>query len=205
VENPLKQKAYVDELSNDNEESMVSDWSMDIEGPDLEDVIVNSDHNDNNAPEPKPVVVKKEKVQHTTSLVRTLNLLAFILTLIQTSVSVATSVTDSKLPAQKKVKAEPSATCAHSAPTIKHQLNVDTTPEHMKPRGAYCNVDLPATMQVDQRWTKKYLSTVMLWAGSYDNIWNIPDEVLLLHAQLIFNVVSPFSDKFRIRRATRPT
>ncbi|KAG1725235.1 hypothetical protein EDB19DRAFT_1833853 [Suillus lakei] len=68
VENPLKQKAYVDELSNDNKESMVSDWSMDIEGPDLEDAIVNSDHNDNNAPEPKPVVVKKEKDVELTSI-----------------------------------------------------------------------------------------------------------------------------------------
>ncbi|KAG1896851.1 uncharacterized protein F5891DRAFT_913141, partial [Suillus fuscotomentosus] len=48
---------------------------------------------------------------------------------------------------------------------------------------------LPATMQVDQCWMKKYLPTVMLWAGSYDDIWNIPDEVLLLHAQLIFNAV----------------
>ncbi|KAG2080025.1 uncharacterized protein F5147DRAFT_591824 [Suillus discolor] len=59
----------------------------------------------------------------------------------------------------------------------------------MKPCSSYHNVDLPATMQVDQHWTKKYLPTVMLWAGSYDDIWNIPDKVLLLHAQLIFNVV----------------
>ncbi|KAG0701184.1 hypothetical protein DFH29DRAFT_806650 [Suillus ampliporus] len=59
----------------------------------------------------------------------------------------------------------------------------------MKPRSAYHNIDLPATMQVNQRWTKKYLPTVMLWAGSYEDLWTIPDEVLLLHAQLIFNVV----------------
>ncbi|KAG1718121.1 hypothetical protein EDB19DRAFT_1921270 [Suillus lakei] len=138
VENPLKWKAYVNELSDNDEESMVSNWSMDIEGPDLEDAIVNSDDNDDNALEPEPVVVKKEKVQHTTSL--------------------------------KKVKAKPSTACAHGAPTIKHQLNMDTTPEHMKPHCTYCNVDLPATMQVDQHWTKKYLSMVMLWAGSYDDI-----------------------------------
>ncbi|KAG1734098.1 uncharacterized protein EDB91DRAFT_1057099 [Suillus paluster] len=59
----------------------------------------------------------------------------------------------------------------------------------MKPRSAYRNVDLPAMMQVDQCWTKKYLPTVMLWARSYEDIWTIPDEVLLLHAQLIFNAV----------------
>ncbi|KAG1907211.1 uncharacterized protein F5891DRAFT_1181506 [Suillus fuscotomentosus] len=170
VDNPLKQKACVDELINDNKESIVSEWSMDIEGPDLEDAIKISD----DAPEPEPVVVKKEKVQCTTSL---------------TSVSVAASVADSQPPAQKKVKVKPSTTRANGAPAIKRQLNMDTTPDHMKPHGTYRNVDLPATMQVDQCWTKKYLPTVMLWAGSYDDIWNIPDEVLLLHAQLIFNAV----------------
>ncbi|KAG2095667.1 uncharacterized protein F5147DRAFT_656781 [Suillus discolor] len=169
VDNPLKRKACVDEFIDDNEESVVSDWSMDIEGPDLEDAIENSE----DASEPEPAVVKK-KVQCTTS---------------STSVSVVASVTDSKLPPQKKVKVKPSAARAHGAPAIIHQLNVDTTPDHMKPCSSYRNVDLPATMQVDQCWTKKYLSTVMLWAGSYDDIWNIPDEVLLLHAQLIFNAV----------------
>ncbi|KAG1749251.1 hypothetical protein EDB19DRAFT_1629864 [Suillus lakei] len=59
----------------------------------------------------------------------------------------------------------------------------------MKPNSSYRNVDLPATMQVDQCWTKQYLPTIMLWAGNYQEIWNIPDEVLLLHAQLIFDAV----------------
>ncbi|KAG1745477.1 uncharacterized protein EDB91DRAFT_151167 [Suillus paluster] len=59
----------------------------------------------------------------------------------------------------------------------------------MKTRGAYCTVDLPAAMQADQRWTKKYLPMIMLWAGSYENVWVIPDEVLLHHAQLVFNAV----------------
>ncbi|KIK34575.1 hypothetical protein CY34DRAFT_110229 [Suillus luteus UH-Slu-Lm8-n1] len=163
ADNPLKRKAHAHEFSDDDEGSMVSDWSMDIEGPDLEDAIVDYD----DTPEPEPVVVKKEK----------------------TSVSVATSVTDSKLPAPKKVKVEPSTARAHGAPAVKRQLNVDTTPDHMKPRSSYLNVDLPATMQVDQCWTKQYLPTIMLWAGSYQEIWNIPDEVLLLHAQLIFDVV----------------
>ncbi|KAG1807399.1 hypothetical protein EV424DRAFT_1329537 [Suillus variegatus] len=59
----------------------------------------------------------------------------------------------------------------------------------MKARGAYRTVDLPAAMQADQRWTKKYLPTIMLWAGSYEDIWVIPDDVLLHHAQLIFDAV----------------
>ncbi|KAG1852597.1 hypothetical protein C8R48DRAFT_777417 [Suillus tomentosus] len=29
----------------------------------------------------------------------------------------------------------------------------------------------------------------MLWAGSYEDIWSIPDDVLLHHAQLVFNAV----------------
>lgn len=71
-------KAHTHGFSDDDEEYMVSDWSMDIKGPDLEDAIMDYD----DTPEPEPVVVKKEKVQRTTSLVRTLNLLVFILTCI---------------------------------------------------------------------------------------------------------------------------
>ncbi|KAG1862826.1 hypothetical protein DFJ58DRAFT_839339 [Suillus subalutaceus] len=123
----LKWKTLVDDaLDDDKEASVVSDWSMDIDGPAFEDLIMVSDEES----QPEPVVLKKEKIQRTTS---------------STSVSVA-STADSKPPALKKAK-------------------------------------------VDQRWTKKYLPTVMLWAGSYGDIWNIPDDVLLLHAQLIFNVV----------------
>ncbi|KAG1794273.1 hypothetical protein EV424DRAFT_1548037 [Suillus variegatus] len=160
----LKRKASVEDLLDDEEESMVSDWSMDIEGPDFEATF-----------EPKPpVVVKKEKDLRTT---------------FSTSVSVVTSVPDSKPPPLKKIKVGASAARAHSTHAIKHQLNVDTVPENMKPRSAYRNVDLPAMLQVDQRWAKKYLPTVMLWAGSYEDLWTIPDDVLLLHAQLIFNAV----------------
>ncbi|KAG1747267.1 uncharacterized protein EDB91DRAFT_1079861 [Suillus paluster] len=164
----LKRKASVDDVLDDDEESMVSDWSMDIEGPDFEDTF---------KPEPKPeppVVVKKEKDPCMT---------------FSTSVSVVTSVADSKSPAPKKIKVGAPTACAHGTPTIKRQLNVDTVPENMKPCSAYCNVDLPATMQVDQRWAKKYLPTAMLWAGSYEDLWTIPDDILLLHAQLIFNAV----------------
>ncbi|KAG1739530.1 hypothetical protein EDB19DRAFT_1908794 [Suillus lakei] len=44
-------------------------------------------------------------------------------------------------------------------------------------------------MQVDQRWAKTFLPTIMMWARSYEDIWSIPDDVLLHHVQLVFNVV----------------
>ncbi|KAG2342484.1 hypothetical protein BDR05DRAFT_948868 [Suillus weaverae] len=97
----------LDEVSDD--ESMVSDWSMEVEG--VNGPIVESS-------QPEPIAVKKEKVLCTT-----------------TSTSVTTSIAD------------------------------------------------------NQRWMKKYLPTIMLWAGSYEDIWVIPDDVLLHHTQLIFDAV----------------
>ncbi|KAG0698487.1 hypothetical protein DFH29DRAFT_877974 [Suillus ampliporus] len=164
----LKQKASVEDVDDIDEESLVSDWSMDIDCPDFEDLIMNSDE----ALQLEPAVAKK--VLHTMSL---------------TSVSVVTSIADSKPPAQKKAKVKSSTTPAHGAPTTKCQLNVDTVSKHIKPCSIYHNVDLPATMQVDQCWAKKFIPTIMLWAGSYKDIWSIPDDVLLLHAQLVFDVV----------------
>ncbi|KAG1726101.1 hypothetical protein EDB19DRAFT_1643704 [Suillus lakei] len=61
----------------------------------------------------------------------------------------------------------------------------------MKSHGAYRTSDLPPAMQADQRWTKKFIPTIMMWAGSYDDIWSIPDDVLLHHVQLVFDVVYP--------------
>ncbi|KAG0699125.1 hypothetical protein DFH29DRAFT_877529 [Suillus ampliporus] len=167
----LKQKASVEDVSDD-EGSLVSNWSMDLNDPAFEDPIVDSDDAPQPTPQPKPVVMK-QKILHTMSSI----------------ISVATPVADGKLHAQKKLKVNLSVPPACDTPAIKCQPNMDTVPEQMKPHSAYCNVDLPATMQVNQCWTKKYLPTVMLWAGSYEDIWTIPDEVLLLHAQLIFNVV----------------
>jgi hypothetical protein len=85
--------------------------------------------------------------------------------------------------APKKAKLESSACSVHASGVP------DTKPEQMKKRGAYRNSDLPAAVQADQRWTKKFLPTIMLWAGNYDDIWSIPDDVLLRHVQLIFDVV----------------
>ncbi|KAG2107197.1 uncharacterized protein F5147DRAFT_774418 [Suillus discolor] len=150
-------------------ESMVSDWSMEVKG--VNNLIMCADE----LSQPEPIVVTKEKVSCTT-----------------TSTSVTTSVADSEPPAQKKAKIKPSAASVRGVSAkLKCQQNVpvDTMPKHMKACGAYHTVDLPAAMQADQRWTKKYLPTIMLWAGSYEDIWVIPDDVLLHHAQLIFDAV----------------
>ncbi|KAG2029775.1 hypothetical protein BDR03DRAFT_987531 [Suillus americanus] len=47
----------------------------------------------------------------------------------------------------------------------------------------------PPAMQADQHWAKTFLPTIMMWAGTYEDIWSIPDDVLLHHVQLVFNVV----------------
>ncbi|KAG1729898.1 hypothetical protein EDB19DRAFT_1832211 [Suillus lakei] len=139
----LKRK---DDIFDDDAESMVSDWSMDIEGPDFEDTF---------KPEPEPpVVVKKEKDLRTTF---------------------------SQTTCSQKNQVKASAACACSTPTVKCQLNMDTVLENIKPCSAYHNVD--------QHWAKKYLPTIMLWARSYEDLWTISDDVLLLHVQLIFNAV----------------
>ncbi|KAG1753663.1 uncharacterized protein EDB91DRAFT_1333078 [Suillus paluster] len=140
----LKRKASVDSVSDDDEQSQ---WSMDIDRDDVEDLIEDFD---SEPPQANPIVVKKEKVLRMT-----------------TSTSATTSNADIKPPAPKK------------APARKRQPNVDTAPEHMKSRA----------MQADQRWAKTFLPTIMMWAGSYEDIWSIPDDVLLHHVQLVFNVV----------------
>ncbi|KAG1876248.1 hypothetical protein F4604DRAFT_2006196 [Suillus subluteus] len=171
----LKRKASED-LTMDDDESLVSQWSMEIDGNPLaaelvEDPIMSSDE----APLPaKPNTVKEEKVLHTTYL---------------TSVTASQAAVNSKPPAHKKPKVESSTPCAHGTPATTCQQNMDTTPDNIKTHGAYRTVDLPAAMQVDQRWVKNFIPTIMLWARSYEDIWSIPDEVLLHHTQLVFNVV----------------
>ncbi|KAG1788747.1 uncharacterized protein HD556DRAFT_840807 [Suillus plorans] len=149
-------------------EPVVSDWSMEVEG--IDDSIMGVDQ----PSQPEPIVAKKKKVSRTT-----------------TSMYVTTAVAGSQPPAQKKAKIEPSATpvCSIFAKLKRRQNVPDTTPEHMKARDTYCTVDLPAAVRTDQRWTKKYIPTILLWAGGYKDIWVIPDDVLLHHAQLIFDAV----------------
>ncbi|KAG2360045.1 hypothetical protein BDR07DRAFT_1378253 [Suillus spraguei] len=79
------------------------------------------------------------------------------------------------------VKKEKKQRLTTSAPAKNRRQNVDTAPEHMKSRGAYRTSDLPPAMQADQRWTKKFIPTIMI----------IPDDVLLHHVQLVFDVVYP--------------
>ncbi|KAG1902518.1 uncharacterized protein F5891DRAFT_1186154 [Suillus fuscotomentosus] len=166
----LKQKASF----LDNEESLVSQWSMEIDGNAelIEDAIMSSD---SEAPLPvKTNTAKKEKILCTTY---------------STSVTASQAIVDSKPPAHKKAKVKSSALRAHGAPATTHQQNTDTAPDNIKACSAYRTVDLPAAMQADQCWAKNFIPTIMLWAGSYEDIWSIPDEVLLHHAQLVFNAV----------------
>ncbi|KAG1908780.1 uncharacterized protein F5891DRAFT_937724, partial [Suillus fuscotomentosus] len=58
-----------------------------------------------------------------------------------------------------------------------------------KPRAQYRNTDLPEQVQTDHRWAKKFLPTMMLWAGSQESLWSIPDETLLTHIQIAFQAV----------------
>jgi hypothetical protein len=103
--------------------------------------------------------------------------------LIQTSVTASSAVGHSKPSAPKKAKLESSARSVHASGVP------DTKPEQMKKRSAYRHTDLPTAVQADKRWTKRFLPTIMLWAGNYDDIWRIPDDVLLHHVQLIFDAV----------------
>lgn len=111
----------------------------------------------------------------------------------QSVVAAGTANSNLRSPAHKKVKIGASSAHpvrAHGPPTTtQHCHSVDTAPEHMKTRGNYRNTDLPAVMQADQRWAKKFHPTIMLWAGNYEDIWSIPDDVLLHHVQLVFNAV----------------
>lgn len=180
----LKRKAS----TIDDEESLVS-WSMEIDGNAelVEDAIMSSD---SEAPLPvKTNTAKKEKILRTTYSVRILALIALISDNVQTSVTASQAIVDSKPPAHKKAKVKSSALHARGAPATTRQQNADTAPDNIKARSAYRTVDLPAAMQTDQRWAKNFIPTIMLWAGSYEDIWSIPDEVLLHHAQLVLNAV----------------
>lgn len=95
-------------------------------------------------------------------------------------------------PAPKRVK----TTAPISAPPVQAQqpaVQFDTPAKSVKPRAQYRNTDLPVPVQGDQRWTKKFLPTVLLWMGSLENdlVWTIADANLLEQIQVVFNVVYP--------------
>jgi len=68
-------------------------------------------------------------------------------------------------------------------------VQADTPQDLLKPRAQYRHTDLPAQVQMDHRWAKKFLPTMMLWAGGQENVWNIPDAILLPHIQMVFDAV----------------
>ncbi|KAG1864576.1 hypothetical protein C8R48DRAFT_773092 [Suillus tomentosus] len=85
-----------------------------------------------------------------------------------TSVTVSEAAATAKPPA-KKVKIEEGA-------------DDDTKP--------VLNSDLPPQCQ-DQRWPKHFLSTLYLWAGSQNGLWQFADTSLVEALQCIFDVVYP--------------
>lgn len=99
---------------------------------------------------------------------------------------------DNKPPPAKKVKTE---ALNNAMPTDAGvQQPVDTPEDSVKPRAQYRITDLPVPIQADQRWAKKFLPTVILWAGSQEDCWNFPDATLLRHIQVIFNATYPELD-----------
>lgn len=72
-------------------------------------------------------------------------------------------------------------------------VQFDTPAGSVKPRAQYRTTDLPAPVQADQRWAKKFCPTVILWMGSLEDdlVWTITDVKLLERIQIIFDVVYP--------------
>ncbi|KAG1887705.1 hypothetical protein F4604DRAFT_1916520 [Suillus subluteus] len=95
----------------------------------------------------------------------------------RTTTSTSVMTTDVKPSATKKVKVESSSTSVNAAPAPKEQqsVNVDTPHDKLKPRAQYRGTDLPEQVQADNRWAKKFLPTMILWAGSQECLWSIPD------------------------------
>ncbi|KAG1883847.1 hypothetical protein F4604DRAFT_1677553 [Suillus subluteus] len=111
----------------------------------------------------------------------------------RTTTSTSVMTTDVKPSATKKVKVESSSTSVNAAPAPKEQqsVNVDTPHDKLKPRAQYRGTDLPEQVQADNRWAKKFLPTMILWAGSQECLWSIPDATLLTHVQIVFQAIYP--------------
>ncbi|KAG2145143.1 hypothetical protein DEU56DRAFT_910266 [Suillus clintonianus] len=111
----------------------------------------------------------------------------------RTTTSTTVMTTDVKPLPTKKVKVEPSSTSISDAPAPKEQksVNVDTPHNELKPRAQYRSCDLPEQVQADNRWAKKFLPMMILWAGSQESLWTIPDVTLLTHIQIIFQAIYP--------------
>ncbi|OJA17975.1 hypothetical protein AZE42_08949, partial [Rhizopogon vesiculosus] len=175
---PLKRKASdISEVPDSENEDYES--SVEI----VDDVMMNpaEDSLTLEVSQPNTVIVKQESaVPRHADMKQKKSLRTTSLT------SVAIASTGGKAPPCKRVKVEPTA-----IPATRHQEKMDTTPDRLKSRGNYRNTDLPAAVQADQRWAKRFLPTVMLWAGNYEDVWSIPDDVLHFHVQLTFDAVYP--------------
>ncbi|KAG2029603.1 hypothetical protein BDR03DRAFT_987648 [Suillus americanus] len=122
-----------------------------------------------------------------------------------TSIGVSKAATPVKPPA-KKVKTEKGSNNDKVKPPAKkvkteESANDDTQSvlvalpgywieKRYKSRLAYQNYDLPPQCQ-DQQWPKHFLTTLYLWAGSQDNLWQFPDAPLVEALQCILDVVYP--------------
>ncbi|KAG1827930.1 hypothetical protein EV424DRAFT_1643064 [Suillus variegatus] len=104
-----------------------------------------------------------------------------------TSVTVSEAAATTKPPA-KKVKTEEVAD--DDMKPVLVPLPGHWIKKRYKSCSTYRNSDLPPQCQ-DQRWPKHFLSTLYLWAGSQNDLWQFADTSLVEALQCIFDVVYP--------------
>ncbi|KAG1806709.1 uncharacterized protein HD556DRAFT_1303115 [Suillus plorans] len=104
-----------------------------------------------------------------------------------TSVAVSEAAATTKPPA-KKVKTEEVAD--DDMKPVLVPLPGHWIEKRYKSRSTYRNSDLPPQCQ-DQRWPKHFLSTLYLWAGSQNDLWQFADTSLVEALQCIFDVIYP--------------
>ncbi|KAG1720917.1 uncharacterized protein EDB91DRAFT_1088646 [Suillus paluster] len=104
------------------------------------------------------------------------------------STSVTTVDMDTPAPKRVKTTAPINATPAQAQQPV---VQCNMPAKSVKPWVQYRNTNLPAPVQGDQRWTKKFLPTVLLWMGSLEDdlVWTIADANLLKHIQVVFDAV----------------
>ncbi|KAF8127959.1 hypothetical protein EV363DRAFT_1093884, partial [Boletus edulis] len=122
----------------------------------------------------------------------------------QTSVGISTAAAPAEATLPKKAKVE--AVHADMLSNVSTMRSVsNTTPqafdkdgyfiEVIKKRDEYKIRDL--LVPSDARWSRSFLGTIILWAGTQQNLWCIPEEELLPTLQLIWDLVYP-NMKYRV-------
>ncbi|KAG1729897.1 hypothetical protein EDB19DRAFT_1913139 [Suillus lakei] len=104
------------------------------------------------------------------------------------SVTVSKAAATAKPPA-KKVKTEEGAD-DDTKPVLVSLPGGYWIEKQYKSHSTYQNSDLPLQCQ-DQWWPKHFLTTLYLWAGSQDDLWQFTDISLVEALQCIFNVMYP--------------